>query len=514
MTTKGGKGSGVFKGFEDFTDSDESLESGESKQAGEDFAQLLDASLKKKTKKLSVGDKIRGEILVLGKEDVFVSTGAQSDGVASRRELVDADGNVPYKVGDTLELYVTHVKGTDIRLSPNPTSKNLAEGLEDAFDMMMPIEGKVAEIVKGGFRVLIKGKLAFCPISQLDSKHIEGNGEEYIGKKFDFRITKFEEGGRNIVVSRRKILDEERDLSVGSFATEHKAGEVVRGKVSRLEPFGAFIELAPGIDGLAHVSELSWSRVGHPSEAVQVGQELAVKILKMESMEGPKGSRLRVSLSVKQAGAEPWQNLSGEVRAGQLVEGKVTRCAQFGAFVEISPGVEGLIPLSEMSYTKRVMRSDEIVKEGDRVSVMVKDVNPETRRISLSLKDAGTDPWSLVAHKFPVGSIVTGKVERREPYGLFIKIDEGVTGLLPKSKANENPEFPFEKLKVGEDAVVQIAELRREERRISLQPPKDPNADDWKGFVATGDAAAASTGFGTLADKLKAAMGSGEKKKK
>ena len=193
-----------------------------------------------------------------------------------------------------------------------------------------------------------------------------------------------------------------------------------------------------------------------------------------------------------------------------MVLGRVTRCAKFGAFVELAPGLEGLIPLGEMSFTKRVMRSDELVKEGETVSVMIKDVDPATKRISLSLKEAGTDPWSLVAHKFPVGTIIKGKVERREPYGLFIKLDEGVTGLLPKSKANEHPDYPFEKLKIGEETTVQVAELRQAERRISLSPPGDAGAEDWKNYSQNTGAAAGGS-FGTLGDKFKAAM---EKKRK
>ncbi|MCM2323304.1 MAG: S1 RNA-binding domain-containing protein [Oligoflexia bacterium] len=469
-----------------------------------EFARMLEDSFKAPTRKLSVGDKIRGEILVVGKEDIFVSTGTMTDGLVQRRDLLDAEGSFPYKMGDVLDLYVTQVRGSEIRLSPKPTAKNLAEDLEDAFDMMLPIEGRVTEVCKGGVRVNIRGKIAFCPISQLDLSRTE-TGEEFVGQKLEFRITQFSEGGRNIVVSRRKLLEEQRGLSAGSFLEERHEGDIVPGKVMRLEAFGAFVEVAPGIQGLAHISELSWSRVATPQEAVSVGQELSFKILKIENIEG----KLKVSLSLKQAGGQPWDNLPAEIAPGQVVDGKVTRCMKFGAFVELVPGIEGLIPLSEMSYTKRVMRSDELVKEGERITVMIKEVNPETRRLSLSLKDAGSDPWALVAQKFPVGAIISGRVERKEPYGIFVKLEDGITGLLPKSKAAEHPEFPFEKLKVGDTATVQVAEIRREERRISLDVPKDPGSEDWKSYAAP---ASATTGsFGTLGDKLKSAM---EKKKK
>ncbi len=473
-----------------------------------EFARMFAESNKKdQVRKFSLGDKVIGEIVVMGKDEVYVSLGANKDGVVFRPDLADAEGKVTCKVGDKIDLYVTQMRGSEIRLSPKPTSKNMADDIEDAFDMMLPIAGKVMEVCNGGFRVQIKGKLAFCPISQMDIKRIEVP-EEYLGQRFEFKITKFEEGGRNIVVSRRRVLEEERELSVGAFTDDRKPGDIVHGRITRLEKFGAFIEIAPGLDGLAHVSELSWSRVANPEEVVRVGQDVSAKILKIETEEG----RLRISLSLKQVGAEPWDNLPASIQVGQMIEGRVTNCAKFGAFVEVAPGIEGLIPMSEMSYTKRVMRSDELMKSGETVSVMIKEVDVEKRRISLSLKDAGTDPWSLVAHKYAVGTIVQGKVERREPYGLFIKLEEGITGLLPKSKANESPDFPFEKLRINDLVTVQVGELKTAERRISLQPPGDAGSDEWKNYEAKNAAASAASGsFGTLGDKLKAAM---EKKKK
>jgi small subunit ribosomal protein S1 len=481
-------------------DQGEDLE-GQEKSKSSEFAKMLEDSFKKPQKKLAVGDKVRGEILVLGKEEIFVSTGTMNDGIVSRKDLLDPDGKMNHKVGDVVDLFVTQVRGSEIYLSSKPTSKNLADDLEDAFDMMLPIEGRVVEVCKGGFRVSVKGKLAFCPISQIDQKRVEVP-EEYVGKRFEFQITQFSERGRNIVVSRRKLLEEQRGLSEESFLSEHKAGDIVKGKVKRLEKFGAFVEVAPGIEGLAHISELSWSRVGSPDEVVNVGQEVSVKILKMETLEG----QSRISLSIKQAGEQPWDQLSTKVQEGQVVEGKVTRCMKFGAFVEIAPGIEGLIPLSEMSYTKRVMRSDELIHEGEKIWVKVKEIHSDDKKILLSLKDAGEDPWALVFQKFPVGAIVKGKVEKREPYGLFVKLEEGIVALLPKSKAMEQPEFAFEKIKVGEEVMVQVAELRLEERRISLGVPKDPGSEDWKNYSPQ------STGsFGNLGDQLKKAL---EKKNK
>lgn len=467
-------------------------------KAASEFARMFEDSLQGVGRKVSVGDKVRGEVLSIGKDEVFVSTGTMDDGVVLKSELMK-DGKLEVGIGDFIDLFVTRVQGGQIMLSPKPTAKNMADDLEDAFDMELPVEGRVTETCNGGFRVNVMGKTAFCPISQMDMRRIE-DPSTYVGRKFEFVITQFGERGRNIVVSRRKLLEAEKELSQAAFSEDHKPGDIVKGVVTRLEKYGAFVELAAGLDGLCHISEVAWSRVSDPSEVLQVGQEVDVKILKIEELNG----RMTVSLSIKQAAGEPWLSMPAHIKAGEMVEGKVTRCVKFGAFVELAPGIEGLIPLSEMSYTKRVVRSDELVREGERVQVMVKDVRPEERRISLSLKDAGGDPWAMVAHKFPEGSIVKGRVDRREPYGLFVKLDEGVVALLPKSKALENGDFPYEKLKIGDEVTVEIGELKLAERKISLGVPLDPEAGAWKGFTAgAGSGAAAGKSLGTLGEQFK-----------
>jgi small subunit ribosomal protein S1 len=489
----------------DYEDNQDDFDDGEdSKKKSSEFADMLAESFAKPQKKLSVGDKIRGEILVLGKEDVFVSTGTNTDGSLSRRELIGEDGQLTHKVGDILDLYVTQVKRDEIHVSRNATSKNLADDLEDAFDMMLPVEGKVVEICKGGVRVSIKGKIAFCPISQLDFARTE-TGEEFVGKKLEFLVTQFSEGGRNIVVSRKKLLAESREVSHAAFGEEKREGTVVSGKVKKIEPFGAFVEISPGIEGLLHISEMAWSRVENPNDVVKVGQDIVVKVLKTENKDG----KMKISLSLKQTTATPWENLPAHIIEGATVEGKVIRCMKFGAFVEVAPGLEGLVPLSEMSYTKRVMTSDELFKEGEKITVKIKEIHTDTKRMSLSFKDAGEDPWALAAEKFAVGKIVSGKVQRKEPYGLFVTLEEGVVALLPKSKTQDQPGFSIDKVKIGDQIIVQVGELRQSERRISLELPSDENRDDWNGFTAN----AASTGgsFATLGDKLQKAL---DKKKK
>lgn len=470
--------------------------------SSEDFGRLFESSMKGVGAVLKAGDKIKGEILLIGKEEAFVSTGTVHDGVMARADLPkDENGNLTVKKGDVLDLFVVQVKGSEIRVSTKPTAKNLAEDLEDAFDMMLPVEGKVSEVINGGYRVQLMGKTAFCPFSQIDLRRTD-NPENHLNKKYTFLITKFEGGGRNITVSRRKLLEEEQGASAAAFQEDVKVGDIVKGKVTRLEKFGAFVELNPGLDGLVHVSEIAWSRVNDPAEALKPGQAVQAKVLRIEDVDG----RLRISLSIKQAGEQPWDSI-GELRVGEVVQGRVTRCMKFGCFVEIKPGIEGLVPLGEMSYTKRVVKSDELMKEGETVTVMIKEINEDDQKILLSLKDAGGDPWALVPVKMPVGAILNGKVTRREPYGIFVEVAPGIVGLMPKSRAGDVPDYPFEKLKVGDATTVQVAEVDTEARKMSLAPPADPDAEAWKDVVMP----TPKTSMGTLADQFKLAL---EKSKK
>lgn len=350
-----------------------------------DFEQLLNESFEKRQKRLSVGDKLKCEVLSVGKEQVIVSTGGRYDGFVPAQLLQDGSGASKVKVGDVIELFVTYVKGSEVFLSPiRGGGQALAAGIQEAFDNNLPIEGRVEAVNKGGFQVNILGKQAFCPLSQMDSRRIE-KPEDYVGKKFEFKITQVTEGGRNVVVSRRKLLDDNQGAMLANFKDQRSPGDIVSGKVTRLEPFGAFIEIAPGVEGLAHISELAWTRVSSPKDVLEPGQVVSAKILKIEHSDN---GRLKISLTLKQSENDPWQNLPSQVQTGRVVSGKVTRLMPFGAFVEIASGIEGLVPLSEMSSTKKVSQASEVVQEGEQISVMIKDINPQAKRISLSIKDA------------------------------------------------------------------------------------------------------------------------------
>lgn len=477
---------------------DDDLEKDES----QDFARMFESSLAGVGQSLKAGDKIRGEVLSIGKEEVFFSTGTVHDGSAAKAEFLQPNGELKIKKGDFVDLFVSQVKGSEIRLSTKPGAKNLADDLEDAYDMMLPVEGKVTELVNGGYRVQVNGKSAFCPFSQIDLRRAAAP-EDHLQKKYQFLITQFSEGGRNIILSRRKLLEEEKEQSLAAFQEDVKPGSVVSGAITRLEPFGAFVELAPGLEGLVHISEISWSRIKDPSESVKPGQVVQAKVLRVEDQGG---GRLRISLSIKQAGDEPWATGGAELAVGQTREGRVTRCMKFGAFVELMPGIEGLVPLSEMSYTKRVMKAEDMVKEGELISVLVKEINPDDHKVLLSLRDASGDPWGMVPQNFPQGSVHSGKVTRREVYGLFVELAPGITALLPKSKSHDVPEFSFDKVKVGDQISVQVSEIDFEGRKMQVIPPADPDAEQWKNFQQPGGRAS----MGTLADQFKAALQKGQ----
>ncbi|MFA6003107.1 MAG: S1 RNA-binding domain-containing protein [Elusimicrobiota bacterium] len=383
--------------------------------AEDDFSKLFGDSLAETEHAVAVGDRVRAEILALGQEDGIVALGPGQEGVVASAELAGR------KPGERIDLFVTSVRPYEIRLSIHPTDKNIAQDLREAFETRRPVEGRVVEACKGGVRVSVRGKSAFCPISQLDLKRVE-TGAEFVGQTLAFRITEWAEAGRNVVLSRRKLLEEEQARAVAEFFERNPEGSVAAGTVSRLEKFGAFIELLPGVEGLAHISELAWSRVESPADLLAVGQTVAVKILKRETGDG----RLKIALSLKQAAEKPAASASAAV----------------------------------------------------------------------------IDPWA----KYAAGQVVAGKINRKEPYGLFVQLEPGVVGLLHQSKTVDHPEFQLERQKVGDAITVEVAEVKLAERRISLQLPRDPDAEEWKRHQQAGDPALGAFGQG-----LRAAL---EKKKR
>jgi len=461
---------------------DENSPKPEPEEDSQSFAELFEAYTSGMKENLQVGDRIRGEIVAIGKDNAFVSTGTKSDGVVELAELRDEHGRLNCGLGDPVELYVVDITESEIRLSRALSGIGGRAMLEEAYRKQMPVEGVVRETCKGGFRVEILKHRAFCPISQIDLQYVE-KPEEFVGETFEFRITRFEEGGRNLVISRRVLLEEQQKAARAAFFQGLAEGQVFDGTVTRLMPYGAFVELIPGVEGMVHVSELQWSRTEKPEQCVQPGDPVRVKVIDVAADE--KSGRHKIALSIKQLGADPWDTVEQKFQSGDRLKGRVTRCTGFGAFVEIAPGLEGLVHISEMSYVQRIHKPEDVVSPGDEVPVVVQNIDAAARKISLSMRAAEGDPWQDAAEKFPVGKNLTGRIEKKEPFGFFVNLAPGITGLLPKSKMRESSTgLDFAKYKVGDPIPVVVESLQPAERKISLAPAQPAAAENWQQYTA------------------------------
>jgi small subunit ribosomal protein S1 len=341
----------------------------------EDFAAMFEAS--ERARRVAKGQIIEGTIVAIGAEAALVNVGGKSEAAIDIDELKDADGHLELKVGDRVRAMVVSTAG-ELKLSRRlALGAATARQLEDAFHSGLPVEGKVERAVKGGFEVRISRQRAFCPISQIDTvRHTDPAQHE--GRVYKFRITEFKEGGRNVVVSRRVLLEEEQQANAAEVRKSIVEGAVLTGRVASVREFGAFVELGGGVQGLVHISEMAWERVTDPSQIVKPGDEIAVKVLRVDA------DKQKISLGLKQLAADPWSRVGQTYQAGQVRSGRVTRVADFGPFVELEPGVEGLIPLSE-SGLGRDGDVKKAFRVGDELQVVVLDVDPAAHRIRLSV---------------------------------------------------------------------------------------------------------------------------------
>jgi small subunit ribosomal protein S1 len=465
----------------------------------ESFAALLDQYSPGSETDLRVGDKIRGKIISIGDETIFVDTGTKIDAGVERADLLDESGELPYSLGDSVELYVVAASESEIRLSKAIAGVGGLQLLKEAHARGLPVEGRVEATCKGGFHVELMQRRAFCPISQIDRVYVE-DPEPYVGEKYQFLISRIESGGRNVVVSRRQLLERELAATREAFLESLAADQVLEGQVTRIQPFGAFVELVPGVEGLVHISELSWSRSVGVEDSVRVGDRLTVKVLGIEKAEDP--HRLKIALSVKQLGNDPWLDIDSHLAAGQKVQGTVTRCVKFGAFVEVAPGIEGLVHISELSYTKRITDPAETVAVGDTVPVVIKDIDSERRRLSLSIRDAEGDPWLDVEDRYSIGQTVEGRLERKQDFGYFINLAPGITGLLPRRLISRSPESArIEKAREGDRIAVVIESINPAERKMTLMPGNPDSEENWQQFSKSSPPA-----VGSLGEKLQQAL--------
>lgn len=376
---------------------------GEKKQTIEnDFGALFEQS--QRGGQLRQGDSIKGEILSISKDFVYVSTGSPIDGHLPAREIWDENKNPRFKVGDILDVVVLKIREGEIflRYKLAKSGAQDIENLEDAFDMELPVEGRVLEAVKGGFRVDVQGSKAFCPISQMDLR-VGPDASQYVGKKFEFLITAYEKDGRNIVVSRRKILLQGQAEVEGQMLEQAQTGEFFDGTITRLEKFGAFVRLENNLEGLIPVSELSWSRGVKTENVVNVGMTVRVKLLKMEEVDG----RLRMSFSLKQGGgeADPWLSAIQNFPVGRVIEGVVEKKEVYGLFVNIAPAITGLLPRSKWRDSVDSAQYEN-KKRGDNITVQVDEVRADERKISLGLPGEAIDEsWKSHAGQGKLGTL-------------------------------------------------------------------------------------------------------------
>jgi small subunit ribosomal protein S1 len=466
----------------------------ESKAAREAALGEFEALLKDEPERpyFMIGEKIKGLIsLIPSGGDILVDLGGKSSGIIEKQELVDADGKVTVKVGDLVEAFVISKKGGEILLSHKMSQQlKSIEDLEAAKARGLPVRGKVLKAVKGGFEVAVLGKTAFCPVSQMDTKFTENNAE-HIGKDYEFLVEKVEEKGRNIVLSRAALLRAQAEERTRQLLADLKPETVLDGTVTELRDFGAFVDLG-GVEGLVHVSALSHARVAKPADVVSRGDRVRVKVLKIEKDDR---GRPKISLSMKAASQDPWETMSDQVQTGKTFTGRVVNVMPFGAFVELKPGIEGLVHVSELSWTKRIHHPSDVVKVGDMVTVTVKDIDPVQKRIALTMKQVEQDPWFEAAARFPVGKEVKGVVERLKPFGAIVELAPGLTGLLPVGMIKRKFGEAYKPQTVpGKELDVKIANLDQAARKVllSLVGVEEGDADqrDYLEYLAAEKAAA------------------------
>jgi small subunit ribosomal protein S1 len=428
----------------------------------ESFADLLSAFERSHTHRGEAGSKqLQGTVVSLSADQVFLDIGYKAEGVLPRSAFDNnAEGVEP---GQSFPVSVT---GRDEEHYYVLSRFKVAQprdwsALEAAFADKTAVVGTVTEVIKGGLSVDV-GVRAFMPASRSGAKDA-AELEKLVGTEITCRITKLDVTDENVVVDRRVVLEEQARGLAESRRDAMKEGDIVSGTVRSLAPYGAFVDLG-GIDGLLHISDMAHSRVAKAEDVVTVGQELQVKILKIDQ------ETKKISLGLKQLQAEPWETVPGRLVAGQRITGTVTRLADFGAFVEIEPGLEGLIHISEMSWGKKVRHPSDILKQGDTVDTVILGIKPEERRISLGLKQTLSDPWSDVQLKFPVGSQIEGPVTKLMNFGAFVELAEGIEGLVHVSEisAEKRIEHPSDVLRAGQRVKAQVLAIDTDKHQIKL----------------------------------------------
>jgi small subunit ribosomal protein S1 len=451
-------------------------ETEEQELTAQEYEHLL-AQYENSFKNLQEGQIIRGRVLTVTASEVIVDIGYKSEGIIPASEFTDFAGKVMVKPGDAVDVLLERTEDQNgyVVLSKDKAEKmKVWDEVERSYRSGSTVRGRVIDRIKGGLAVDI-GVKAFLPGSLVDVKPVK-NLESLRGRDLDFKVISVDKKRGNIVLSRKAVVEIEQEAKKKETLQLLEEGRVLRGTVKNLTDYGAFVDLG-GLDGLLHVTDMSWGRVNHPSDIVKVADEIDVVVLKFDR------ETERVSLGTKQLTEDPWTHVPDRYPPGSRVTGRITNVTDYGAFVELEEGVEGLVHVSEMSWSKKVKNPAKVVSPGDTVEAIVSDVNRDSRRISLSLKDTLPDPWESVLAKYKVGDSVAGKVRNLTDFGAFVEIEEGVDGLVHVSDMSwtRRIKHPSEVLKKGDDVQAIITSIDQENRRISLSI-KEFQPNDWQTF--------------------------------
>ncbi len=440
----------------------------------EDMESMMDL-YEESFKRFAEGEVVTGRIISVDKDHVLVDIGYKSEGQINIHEFRDENGVIQANLDDPVEVMVEWWDDENevVVLSKEKATKvKVWEEIKRAHDAEETVEGTITNRVKGGFSVDI-GVQAFLPGSQADLRPIR-NLDDMVGKTFEFKILKYNRKRSNIVLSRRVILEEERETKRSATLASIEEGKVIEGIVKNITEYGVFVDLG-GVDGLLHITDISWGRVKHPSELFSMGDQISVKILNLDL------EKERVSLGMKQLTEDPWLAAKEKYAVGSRVTGKIVSLTDYGAFVELEEGIEGLIHVSEMSWTRKVRHPSKLVSVGEIVEAVVLDIKPESRRISLGMKQVVPNPWDVISEKYPVGTTIEGKIKNITDFGLFIGIDEGIDGLVHISDISwtKRIKHPSEMFQKGDVIQAIVLEIDKDNERFSLGI-KQLQADPWE----------------------------------
>ncbi|WBF68699.1 30S ribosomal protein S1 [Desulfovibrio subterraneus] len=423
---------------------------------------------------LDEGSIVKGEVVRVSSDYVLVDVNFKSEGQISAAEFIGPDGTMTVKVGDKVDVFVVRkneMEGTITLSFEKAKRMQLFDQLEEVQEKESTIKGRIMRRIKGGYTVDLGGVEAFLPGSHVDLRPVP-DMDALVNEEFEFRVLKINRRRSNVIVSRRVLLEEERDSKRSELLVNLEEGQIVKGKAKNITEYGVFVDLG-GLDGLLHITDMSWKRIRHPKELVSLGQELELKILSFDK------ENQKVSLGMKQLITDPWQDITAKFPEGARLSGKVTNLVDYGAFVELEPGVEGLVHISEMSWTRKLRHPSQMVRVGDEVEVVILGVDEDKKRISLGMKQVKPNPWEVVAEKYPEGTVLEGVIKNITEFGMFIGIEDGIDGLIHVSDISWTKKIrhPNEMYNVGDTVQAKVLTVDQENEKFTLgvkQLTEDP----------------------------------------